>query len=263
MRKISYFLLLVILGMFCLFVSCASSGSYDSEEGPYESFIETNRKVYYVVNIDYEKGDFREDVKNIKSKAIELGGYTTSSGFTYGKNARGNCTYRVPTEHLDEFLNYIESLGGVESTTINSYDITTAYDENAAKIETLKASKEAYLLKLKDTTLAEAEIKSITNAIKSIDDEIAELEKVKSSKDDLMNYSTININYNLDDNSFKVFFSNYGEYLLDFLMVALRIILYLLPICALGFGIVYGIMGLDKLTKKVKSKKQKEITNDK
>lgn len=263
MRKISYFLLLVVLGLFCIFVSCSSEGTYDGQEGPYESFVETNRKVYYVVDIDYEKGDFREDVSNIKSKAIELGGYTTSSSFTYGKNARGNCTYRVPTEHLDEFLNYIDSLGGVENTTINAFDITTTYDETAAKIETLKASKEAYLLKLQDTSLADYEIKSITDAIKDIDKEIAELEKTKSNKDDLMNYSTINISYNVDDNSLSVFFSNYGEYLVDFLMVVLRIVLYLLPICAVGTGIVFGVIGLDKLSKKKKDKKVEVNQNNK
>lgn len=263
MKKISYLLLLVVLSMFCLFISCDSNGSYDSEEGPYESFVETNRKVYYIVDIDYEKGDFREDVKSIKNKAYELGGYTTSSSFTYGKNARGNCTYRVPTEHLDEFLNYIDSLGGVENTTINAYDITTTYNETAEKIATLKASKEAYLLQLENPELTELDIKSITAAIREIDNEIAELEKSKSNKDELMNYSTININYDVDNNSFTIFFSNYGEYLLDFLMVFLRIVLYLLPICVVGTGIVFGIMGFDKLSKRLKGKKANANQNDK
>ncbi len=254
MKRISYLLLLFV--MFGFFVSCDSDVEMLDEQEKYESFVESNRDVYYNVSIDYTKKDFEEDVKKIKTKTTELGGYTTSSSFTYGDDSGGNCTYRVPTDKLDEFLNYIESLGGVESTTINAVDITSSYDTTTEKINTLQATKNAYLARLQDANITQAEISAISSAIQNIDSQLIELQKSKNDYDDLLEYSTITIYYSDYDNSDFAFLADYGDYLWGFLLFFIQAVLYLLPIALVGFGIVGVIILIDKANKKRKNKKE-------
>ena len=83
------------------------------------------------------------DVKNqVNNKVIELEGYTSSSDETL-KQAK--VIYKIPTERLNLFLDYIDSFDGIGSKQISSSDITSSYAYVEAKIQTLMASREAYV----------------------------------------------------------------------------------------------------------------------
>lgn len=210
-----------------------SSPNYDNptienggvNEGENNVVIETTRKIIYTVDYSIYGENSFDTKKEIYNKLDDFNGYTSSSNesLTYA-----SVVYKIPTENLNSFLDFVDSFDGVGSKTISSNDITSSYSYMEAKITTLEASKNAYLTLLNDPSLTRSDIILINDKIDEIDIELLSLYNQKANYDNKLDYSTITINYHLEQK--PSFFKEYVAYLGNFFVGLGKAILYMLPV---------------------------------
>lgn len=256
MKKKLWLSLIVLLVLF--FTACANSpnGGYyeDSNSGNNGIVVETSRKVYYTVNIDLECKDISESIEQLNSKTAEYNGYIYNS---YINERFAIVTYRIPAEKLEQFLDVIGSNENSEMVekNIRATDVTSTYNQVEARLEVLKASRQAYLNLLEQTSNM-SDIITINTRIEEIDSEILRLENEKSTYDNLVEYSTVTIEFNSKEGNH--FFSDYGDYLVGLFKVIGIIILYLLPFAIMGGALIIVIVFISKK----KLKKQNDLKKE-
>lgn len=266
-NKIKVALLSIIAIFTFLLASCGSSDknmSYDPGPSIGEEnnvVIQTTRKIYYTAFYDIECEDFTEIKSQINDKVNSLSGYVQKS--SDGDNG-ALYIYRVPTTRLNEFLDYVDNYGDtVTSKKVDSTDITTSYSEIEAKKEVLTASRVAYLDLLNKGGLSMSDIIAIQDKISVLDIEIATIERELASYDNLLDYSTITIDYYKKTKDLS-FFEQYGNYLAGFFDGLGKFILYSLPF-VLCVGVlclcVLGGVKINKIYMDKKNNKAKDLNN--
>ncbi len=200
--------------------------------------VDTNHKIIYTVTYSIQCENISTIIKEINTNLYTLGGYISSS--RQESNYYANFVYKIPTEKLNEMLDFIDGNDGVDSKTVTTEDITSSYDKLKAEIETLEASKEAYQNMLKNDNLNVSEIVTITNRIEEIDTRLKTLYGQLNNYDNLLDYSTINITYTTKTQGYEEgFLSNYGSFLLAIGQLIVSFIAYCAP-----FLIVAGLVSL-------------------
>lgn len=249
MKKRLFILLFVLLGLFPLLFSC-SDGSDISSESTNNVETDSNRKICYNVNYVIEKEDVHYIEDSISKKVKEYGGYIANS---VDNKDLSRYVYRVPTNKLNEFLDYVDSYGSiVKDKTIESTDITTQYSQTKSRIAILEASKEAYLNVLKNDNLSISEIITIKEKIEDIDSELLSIYNKLSAMDGQIDYSTITIKYEDDPK----FFKTYGPYLLSVWEFIYMAFFYCLPY-GLVVALIIFLVNLPSYIKRKKAKKNK------
>ncbi|MDE5714529.1 MAG: DUF4349 domain-containing protein, partial [Anaeroplasmataceae bacterium] len=173
-NKIKKLLYLFLIIFVFVLTSCSSDSNGDLG-GPNEPgnnvVIETTRKIYYTVNYSIESNEYDEIKKKISAEVGKYNGYVQSSSDT---NNFSEYVYKVPTEVLNSFLDYIDSFGNdVSNKNVQSMDITTEYSDIEARKEVLTASRQSYLNLLSKEDFTKTEIITIQNKISEIDSELA------------------------------------------------------------------------------------------
>lgn len=240
MKKFYYLLLVLVVSL--LLVGCGASQNVpdvapdyngDSFEGSNDGLvIETTRKIYYTVDMNIQTDNVQSAYEYYTSKVYLFNGYVSKS--TINSTGSSTVVYKVPTDKLTEFLDYIEKSdeGEVVRKSTSSNDITTKYNAVEARLEVLRSSRNSYLKMLEKASNIN-EIMTLQNKIEDIDTEILRLENEKGSYDNLLDYSSVTIYFNQtikDD-----FFGDYFDYFFEFFRILGIIILYSIP-----FGIVAG-----------------------
>lgn len=260
MKKL-LFLVVMLFALFTL-VGCGDSseglqspsadGGYSNgEQAGNNVVVDTNRKVYYVVEYSIS-GDIRENKNKISLKVNEIGGYVSSSN-EYNTSAK--IVYKVPTDKLNSFLDFVDAFDGVGKKSVSSNDITSSYAYTEAKIKTLQASREAYVNLLSDPNLSMHEIMSINDKIAEIDVELLKISNEKAMYDNKLEYSTVTVNFTTTPvvEEEPGFFEEYFEYLGSFFVGLGKVILYLLPVALVG-GVVFASIYIP-----IKIKKNKKL----
>ena len=90
--------------------------------------IETTRKIYYTVDINIDTDDVNKSIDYFTQEAVKLNGYISNSNIV--SVGSSYVTYKVPTNSLTQFLNYIDSdsNSNVTRKSISTNDITTKYN---------------------------------------------------------------------------------------------------------------------------------------
>lgn len=261
MKKIFYLFLMLVVSV--LLIGCSGpNGSVvpDSNDGAINGsnegiVIETTRKIYYTVDMYIDSEDVEGAYKYYTSKVSLFKGYVSSS--TINSTGSSFVIYKVPTNKLTEFLDYVEESdqGEVVKKTITTTDITTQYNAVAARLEVLNSSRISYL-KMLEKANSLNEIINLQNKIEDIDTEIKRLENEKSSYDGLLEYSTITIYFNQKIK--ESFFGDYFDYIIGFFKVIGIIILYTLPFALLVF-IILGSIFIPRKVRRGKKNEKEEI----
>ena len=246
MKKILKVLFVMVLG-FSLF-SCGNAADmgYNENQGGLENgdqsgssnnvVVDNNRKIIYEVSYSITGEDVMDSKNEINNKVNEIKGYTESSNES---NNQAVVVYKIPTEQLNLFLDYIDKFDGIGSKQINSYDVTSSYSYIEARISILQASREAYVKLLENEYLSRNEIIQLNDKIADIDTELLKINNEKNSYDNRLTYSKVTINYYVNEQVKKPsFFKEYGQYLVNFFAGLGKIILYVLPV-AITFGGIF------------------------
>ncbi len=100
--------------------------------------------------------DVSESVVDIVKYAEEQGGFlVTSNVYKEGIDTNGYLTVRVPSEILDETIQYVKEMGDVESERVDGQDITEEYVDLEAKLNNLEASEKQFLEIMKNAVRIE------------------------------------------------------------------------------------------------------------
>ena len=242
-----------------------ASESTGNSELTLESY---ERKIIKTGHISLEVQDLNETLKKVTDWTTKNNGYISNSETTkYGVEI----TIRIPNSGFDKTIEEMQTIGKVESRSINAEDISEQYYDLQSRLETRKILRDklnGYLKSAKDTKdmlAIEAQINSVQTEIESMEGKLRRL----SSQID---YSTLHIHAHLPPQKnedgfiypdmsydFAEFWGNVLSFLAGLLLVLMYIIVFGLPlilIIALFYWLSFGKIGLlRKLFEKIKADK--------
>lgn len=229
-------------------------GSKPGASGSNSVVIETDHKIIYTVDYSLMCDNVNETIKTINNQIVTIGGYISNSNQSDADY--GRFVYRVPTEQLNSFLDFVDGLGNSSSKSISTQDVTSSYNELVSRLEVLEASRAAYLKLLQNENLTIDEMITIQNKIDYLDQDIKTAHKNLDSLNSSLDYSTVTIVYYLDGTQENGFMKNYGSFLVSAGKTVGAVVLYSLPFAAVG-GIIFVIIVLVRRKKK-KSEEDQE-----
>ncbi len=252
MKKFLSVLVLVVFGL--CFISCDSNAptDFDSDGG-----LESDRKITYDVDIELETSNINDLNLLLIDKATELGGYLVNAKTNDSdnpNNSYGTASYKVPTEKLNDFINFIEEKSEVTQKQMTMQDVTNNHDELVLNIETLEAKKALYLEKVVNATNDSDRIR-YEELVNKVDEELIELKAQYNKLINSVNMSYVEIIFNGEDESF---FSGYARYIGGFFVGLFKVILYMLPFAIVVGGILVIVYMIPKISKKKKEKNEKK-----
>lgn len=264
MKKI--FKVLTVFLLVIMLASCSHGSSDDSSygDGAYQyksvltsssivsnNVVDSNTNLKITYSVDYSIYFKNDDIKiNIDNKVKEFGGSVLNS---YVTSSYSRIEYKVPTNKLNDFLDYVDQFDGVGSKSVYSEDITSDYNYTAAKITTLQASI-AQLTTLLASASTLADQIAIQAKIDEYNAELLALSNTKAAYDDELEYSRVNIRFT-SENENKSFFEEYFDNLLDIFTFIGIALLYIIPVGGFIFLVVIGVIAIVKSIKKKKQKK--------
>lgn len=217
----------------------ASSAASENDQTNNVVVIDTTNKIVYTASYTMNVGDIQKVKNTITSKVIELEGYISNSSES---EKSATITYKVPTNKLNGFLDYIDSLEGVGDKNITTEDITNSYSQTEGRIEILEASKLAYEKILREENLTYNDIILINKELAEINSELAYYRNVKDTYDNRLNYSRVTIRiYGNSTYRGPSFFDEYFDYLGKFFIGLGKGILYSIPVLLVLFGVFAAI----------------------
>lgn len=215
--------------------------------------IDTKGKIVYTADYSFYVENIQEVKNNITNEVMRIEGYVSSSE---ENENRVYITYKVPTEQLNSFLDFVDKLEGVGNKKITTNDITSAYSETQGRIETLEASKQAYEKLLRESDLSYSDIIIINKELVEINSELAKYQNIKANYDNKLDYSKVTMTiYRNSTYKEPSFFENYFEYVGDFFVGLGKGILYSLPLLIVLFVVFAAIFF--PIYHKTKKKKEK------
>ena len=171
-----------------------------SEEAPPSATTDGERMVVKNSNLSL----LVKDVKNIGDKIIDhtksIGGYMVSASYNRpNESPFATITVRVPSEKLDESLNFFRSLAiKVTSENLVGKDVTDQYVDIEARIATHQKTKIKFEQILEKATQV-SEILQVQRELISIQSQIDALEGQKKSLEQNANLSKVTLYLSTDE----------------------------------------------------------------
>ena len=158
-----------------------------------DSAFPVNTKLIYTANMDLETTAFDDAIAGLEALVKDMGGYFENSNVNnYGSYRQGSYTVRVPARNFEGFCSAVGQLCQLNSMDRSATDISEAYYDTEARLETQKIKQERL-----QNLLAKAEsmedIIDLENALSETEYQIEQLTGTLRKYDSLVGYSTINI----------------------------------------------------------------------
>lgn len=269
MKKKLCIVLVVVLLLTLVLVGCSSGadyypGDFDYKGNGYESEskdyidddsesvdVAPDRKIIYKASTRLTVDDIKEASNTIKGK-INADEWIESSSI---ESSYATFVFRIKSSRLDAFLNELEGIGEVSSTSVSSEDVSLSYYNNTVRKSTLEA-EQARLISLMDEASV-SEIITINTRLSEIETELKKIEGTLKKYDSLVDYSTVTVNLSTKTVVQK---ETFGSKLLESMEGGLKFAeaLTIFLLTALPFIIVIGgitilIVYLVKRHKKIES----------
>lgn len=157
-----------------------------------------NQKLIKDVSISAETKKFDTLLESISKKTGELGGYVESSeingsSYSYNSSRWANLTVRIPADKLDAFITEVDSNANITSKMESVRDVTLEYVDIESHINALRAEQESLLKILKEAEKL-GDIIKIQSQLTDVRYEIESYESRLRTYDNMVIYSTVNIN---------------------------------------------------------------------
>lgn len=167
-------------------------------------------KLVYSANVEMEVKDFDNSTKALKQKINSLDGIIQNESYSdeepyylyyerdYSKNTKISgyknlyTTVRIPTERFNEFVESLNDIGHIKSSSTQVDNITQQYYNNTAYLESYQNQLEV-LQNMYNQTGSITEMLEIEARISEVQAEITKLTTVIQSMDMDVNYSTVTI----------------------------------------------------------------------
>jgi hypothetical protein len=116
-----------------------------------------DRMVIYTASLRLVVLDVEQVLADVAQLAREMGGYVVSSESRESNGNRvGSASIRVPAERLDEALDGIKAMATrVDRSAVTSKDVTEEFVDQEARLRTLRATEDQYLVLLSSARTVE------------------------------------------------------------------------------------------------------------
>lgn len=151
-----------------------------------------SRKIIYTASLTLESTEYDRTAAALQQALDAAGGYVESSeSRNYGTSSRVvYYTLRVPAENYREFLEAAEGAGSLTDKTEDSQDITAAYVDVAARIESLQAQR-ARLLELEAQAGSLADLLEIEDKLADVQYRLESYQQQMAVYDNQVDYCTV------------------------------------------------------------------------
>lgn len=184
-------------------VSGAGDGNIQEVAPDYKTQTVKDRKLIRTVDMEVETEEFDTLIAEVEKQVLGFGGYIeneyTYNGSAFSNNNNGrnnkysNLTLRVPDDKLDAFVSGVSGISNVISKNTSAEDITLRYVDTESKKNMYLAEEESLLELLKAAQSVE-DIAYLTERLTQVRYNIESMESTLRKYDDLVDYSTINLN---------------------------------------------------------------------
>ena len=173
------------------FVACTGDDYYEEFDPELSSLP---HKITYTIDVEIKSTDPSAIRKSINEKSLSLGAYIQDHTENY---RNGECeyitiTYCVPTQNLEQLIDFVESSGEMESKRVYGENISAQLANTEAKIESLKNRMKS-LETLLDKAVDSSERVQLISEISSVEAELRSLEAVLNDFNNSVEYSTLTI----------------------------------------------------------------------
>jgi hypothetical protein len=144
------------------------------------------------LEIEVEKGDFRDAVEAAMATAERNGGFVVDTSVDDVKLGLGSVTLRVPADRFGRALADLQDLGKVERETVSGQDVTQEFIDLEARLRNLEA-QERVLLNLMSEAQTVADTIRVQNELTGIQLEIERLKGRLRYLEDQTAMSTIHV----------------------------------------------------------------------
>ena len=162
------------------------------------------QKLIRTCSVEAETRDFDTATASLNERISQFGGYVesqNSTGSSYN-SSRGSrrltVTVRIPAEKFGDFVAGLGDIMNVTGTTSEVQNITEAYYDTEARLETLKAERESLQKMMASIDNAKEYDFWLTmqTRLSTIEQDIASLEAKLRTYDNRVSYSTVRISLN-------------------------------------------------------------------
>lgn len=152
-----------------------------------------NNKIIYTAEIDIKVEEADAAMDSISQAAVMAGGYVSASNFfNYDEERSGIVTVRIPPDKLTEFSDLVGSLGEIESSNLQSQDVTEEYIDIESRLKNAKA-QEVQLLAIMEKAIEIEDILIVRTELNYVQQEIEQYEGRLRYLDSAVDYSTVTV----------------------------------------------------------------------
>ena len=175
----------------------------DSNDQYGETAVAGDRKIIKnaYLEIEIEKGKFQETLFKLTNLAEQSGGFVSDSqsySDTEGNLTSGYITLRVPSNKFNSALSKIKGMGTLKSSSTSGQDITQEYTDLESRLRNYEAQEEVLLELMKKSTKVSDSIE-VQRELSNVQGEIEVIKGRMNYLDDMVSFSTINVNFHEPD----------------------------------------------------------------
>ncbi|WP_179632108.1 DUF4349 domain-containing protein [Clostridium peptidivorans] len=161
----------------------------------------SQRKLIQRGYLEIQTKEFEKSISALNEKVKALGGYIENSSISGNRveninnsqKRHANFSLRIPTKHFNSFMEGSSVIGNVVTTSITGEDVTSQYFDTEARLKSLKLQEERLLELLKKSGTLK-DVLEIEKELATVRYEIENLTGTLKKLDNLIDYSTIDVN---------------------------------------------------------------------
>ncbi len=232
---------------------------------------QNNRKIIRSFNLYLIVKDINSAKNAVEEELNKLSGYETNFySYEYSDKKAINLELKVPSEKVDEYLNFVKKIGYVKSENFSSVDYTDQYEDTENKLKNLYIRRDKLREMMKNQAKQLSDVLSVDKELNNTQLEIERLEKQNNKIQKSVDYSDIHLTLepeiienrqNQEWNLVKVINKSIDLMFRSFYLIIEYIILLLvfLPVFVVFYGLVALIGKIYFKIKKFESRRKLDL----
>ena len=173
----------------------ANAASSDAADGKTLTDADSSyeQKLIRTYDYDLQTKDFEASMQFINESLDKYQGYMESSEIYGSTYPEAYLVLRIPTEHVNDFIGSVGSIGEITHQAVSTEDVTLTYYDISSRLESLHAQHDR-LIELIEKAETLTDIAQLEDQLSDVEYEINSYQSRLKVYDNLVDYTTINLN---------------------------------------------------------------------